>query len=174
MSTSPAYFWRGNKARCSHIKSIKRRRSSSQATSLIFNRTRSRSRAQSLATSVQNYFYLILWSSPLGMKKSTSFKFSNKPFSCLDLENDYIDEADFEEDLDYLDDEVFESQGCCSVWLDPNVTWFDSRPRCLNATKYRVFGCIFLLLSIETFGLFKVIAKRVVISVCDILQSPLY
>lgn len=99
-----------------------------------------RSRAFSMVT-FQSYFYFF-WPTPLSLD-----------------DEDGEEEANMEdaEDEEVLED--FES-GCCNLWLDRNIGWFDLRPRIsynsVSSTKFKVFAFLFLLLSIETFGLYKI------------------
>ena len=70
--------------------------------------------------------------------------------STEDIENDYIDDDE---------DEVLDP-GCCNSCWNPDVPWFEIRPRARSTTatpgKFQAFGFSFCTLGTLTFALHKV------------------
>lgn len=86
----------------------------------------------------QSYFYFF-WPTPLSL--------------------DEDEEANIEDNIMDEDEEVLEEfeSGCCNLWTDRNVGWFELRTRyTVSSTKFKVFAFLFFLLSAETFGLYKI------------------
>lgn len=127
-STSPTL----SKKRCSHIKTSTRRRGSSHG-SFSVRPSRSRSRTFSVVA-LQQYLYF----------------FGSTPIAG--------DDVFMEDDLED-DDEVDNIEtGCARAWLDQNVNWFTLfNHKSVNTVKFKVFALFFMLLSIETLCLYKVI-----------------
>ena len=69
----------------------------------------------------------------------------------IDIDNDFIEDDD--------DDEVIDP-GCCNSCWNPDVPWFEIRPRARSTTatsgKFQAFGFAFCTLGTLTFALHKV------------------